>query len=205
MKKEPNKDARDSGENIDEGDVEFYNDEAQNRFASEAEEGFDQRPEDTIKALKKKLKESEREKIENLTGWQRAKADYINLKKRGSEANEQIRRQAKESVLQSFFPVFDSFEIAMKGEAWQHADPKWRAGVESIYKQFLSALSSEGVESVGEVGEAFDPYVHTSVSTIPTDDKEKDHTVAEVLQKGFKLSTGEVIRSPKVVVFEHNA
>jgi len=204
MKKKSNKKAGQMDENIDESSLEFYNDDTPNEFNSDSSNDFEAQAGDIIKNLKKKLKECEREKIENLTGWQRSKADYVNLKKRGSISGEQVQRQTKEAVIQSFFPVLDSFEVAMKGEAWEGADEKWKTGINSIYKQFLSALETNGVEEVGSVGEHFDPYIHTSVSLIETTESDKDHTIAEVLQKGYRFKTGEIIRSPKVVVYEKN-
>lgn len=188
--------------NIDAEDVEFYNDEAQNRFGSVSDDAPTAEAEDLIRDLKKRLKESEREKLENLTGWQRAKADYINLKKRGSEANERNERQAREAVVLSFLPIIDSFDAAMKGDSWDSANENWRSGVLSIYKQFISVLEANGVEEIGNEGEPFDPYIHTSVSMVSTDDESKDHLVAEVLQKGYRFTSGEIIRSPKVTVFE---
>lgn len=188
--------------NIDESDVEFYNHDDSHDVVFDSEEDFNEKAEDIIKSLKSKLKNSEQEKIENLTGWQRAKADYINLKKRSSESGERTERQAKEEVIQSFFPALESLELAMRGDTWEAADEKWKVGLLSIYKQFLSALHRNGVEEVGEKGEPFDPHIHTSISMVSTEDPEKDHTIAEVFQKGYRFKTGEIIRSPKVVVFE---
>lgn len=196
------KNQKNSEKNIDETDVEFYNNDDSHDLAFDSEDDFNEKAEETIKSLKSKLKNSEREKIENLTGWQRAKADYINLKKRSSESGERTERQAKEGVIQSFFPVLESLELAMKGDTWETADEKWKEGVLSIYKQFLSALHQSGVEEVGEKGEMFDPHIHTSVAMVATEEAEKDHTIAEVLQKGYRFKTGEIIRSPKVTVFE---
>ncbi|MEX0909809.1 MAG: nucleotide exchange factor GrpE [Candidatus Paceibacterota bacterium] len=187
---------------IDETDLEFYNEDTPNQFDIDPEEDFGEQAEETIRGLKKKLKESEREKIENLTGWQRSKADYINLKKRSAEGSERLGRQAKESVIKTFFPVLDSLELSMKGEAWENANEKWRSGIESIYKQFISALSQNNVEEIGEIGEQFDPYIHTSISMRKTENPDEDNTVAEVVQRGYRFKQGEVIRSPKVVVFE---
>jgi molecular chaperone GrpE len=189
---------------IDENDLEFYNEETPRQFETDSEEDFSEQAEDTIRSLKKKLKESEKEKIENLTGWQRTKADYINLKKRSAEGDERVGRQAKERAVVSFFPVLDSLEVSMKGEAWEKADEKWKAGVLSIYKQFLSALSENNIEEIGGVGENFDPHLHTSVSVRQTENPKEDGTIAEVVQKGYRFVDGEIVRSPKVIVFEKN-
>jgi molecular chaperone GrpE len=196
------KDSKKVKKNIDEGGLEFYDEETPRQFEADSEEDFSEQAEETIKNLKKKLKESEQEKIENLTGWQRSKADYINLKKRSAEGGERAERQAKERVIMTFFPVLDSLEVSMKGETWEKADEKWKSGVLSIYKQFISALQENNVEEVGEVGEQFDPRIHTSISIKPTENASEDNTVAEVVQKGYRFTEGEIIRSPKVVVFE---
>ena len=143
--------------------------------------------------------------MEHLTGWQRAKADYINLKKRGAEFADHAEQKAREAVIKSFLPVFDSLELAMKGELWDGASVEWRRGIESVFKQVLSAIDESGAERVGKEGEPFDPRIHTSVSVRKTESDALANTVAEVLQTGFRLKTGKIIRSPRVVVFEKDA
>lgn len=188
---------------IDKDDLEFYNEDTPADFSDVNSGGdSDEHAAALIKKLKKQLHASERERMENLTGWQRAKADYINLKKRGAESAEQAERQAREAVIKSFLPVFDSVEFAMRGKLWDDASIEWKRGIESILKQLLSALEEHGVERIGRVGESFDPRIHTSVSVRETASDNEANTVGEVLQAGFRFKTGEIIRSPKVVVLE---
>jgi molecular chaperone GrpE len=187
---------------VDKDDLEFYNENTSADFSDTDFDDDEEHAADLIKKLKKQLHASERERMENLTGWQRAKADYINLKKRGAESAEQAERQAREAVIKSFLPVFDSVEYAMRGKLWDEAGVEWKRGIESILKQILSALEENGVERVGKAGEPFDPRIHTSVSVREAASDEEAHTVAEVLQAGFRFKTGEIIRSPKVVVLE---
>jgi len=198
----PKKSKKDAG-GVDREEVEFYNEDTS---ADVSDADFDEDSEEhaasLVKRLKKKLHDSERERMENLTGWQRAKADYINLKKRQTESEGHAGEEAREAVIQSFLPVFDSLEFAMKGTPWREADAEWRRGIESVFKQLLSAFDEHGVERIGKVGEPFDPRVHTSVSLRKTTSDAEANTVAEVLQTGFRFKTGKIIRSPKVVVFE---
>lgn len=196
------KQSGDNKENIDDVEFESYNDkDADGDFESLDEEGLELSAEAKIKELRKKLRNSEKEKIENLTGWQRTKADFVNLKKRNAENSERMVSLARQSVIENFFPIIDSFEAAMAGEAWESADEQWKNGVESIFKQFLGALKSEGVEEIESFGKEFDPHLHTSVAIAETDEKEKDNIISEVLQKGYMFKNGEIIRSPKVIVF----
>lgn len=73
--------------------------------------------------------------------------------------------------------------------------------MEGIYNQFIGILTKQGVTAFGAKGDVFDPNLHQSVSMVATEDKTQDHTVAEVLQKGYMLS-GKVIRPAMVQVFE---
>ena len=51
-------------------------------------------PMEMITSLKEKLKLAQKEAGENLDGWQRTKADFVNAKKR--EEEERRKREAKE-------------------------------------------------------------------------------------------------------------
>lgn len=201
MKQTPNENNKDERD-IDDVEFESYsNEDVRGEVGDFEEEDLELSAEAKIKQLRKKLRDSEKEKIENLTGWQRAKADFVNLKKRNAESTERIERLARQSVIENFFPIIDSFEAAMSAESWKNADEQWKSGVESIFKQFLAALKNEGVEEIESLGKEFDPYLHTSVAVAETDEEEKDNIISEVMQKGYMLKTGEIIRSPKVIVF----
>ena len=155
-----------------------------------------------VKKLREKLKTAVEEKQTYLDGWQRDKAEFMNARKRDDEAKQEFLKFAKQGIIEDILPALDSFDMAMANKAsWESISPEWRAGVEGIYNQLLGILSKNGVSAFGAKGDAFDPNLHQSVSMTPTDDKSKDHTVAEVLQKGYMLA-GKVIRPAMVQVFE---
>lgn len=166
------------------------------------EEGGEEAVEDKVRRLREKLKRVEKEREENLTGWQRAKADFVNLKKREGQIKQEAREEAVEDVVKQIFPLLDSFEGAFSSSSWEEGGEDFKNGFVSIYNQFLSVLKDVGVEEVGEEGEQFDPQIHTSVSTQETNDKNKDDSVAEVYQKGYRFHD-RLLRSPKVVVYDY--
>ena len=157
----------------------------------------------TLKKLRADLKQAKKEKEEYLTGWQKERADFANYKK-----DEENRRRAsagmvEEGMLSRFLSVQDSFNMAMADRAvWEKVDPNWRRGVEHIYTQLRNVFEEFGVMEVGQVGEAFDPYIHHSIDTVATDKKELDHTVAQVIQKGYKLED-RILRPAQVKVYEY--
>lgn len=155
-----------------------------------------------MKDLKEKLRKSEDEKKEYLDGWQRARADFANAKKKHEEKRGELVVAGKEEAVEKILPVADSFEMAFRGSGWENVDENWKKGVEYIYSQYKGALRDLGVEEVDPLGEAFNPSMHTSVESVETNDEDKDNLIAEVVQKGYQMGD-RVLRSPRVKVFHY--
>ena len=157
----------------------------------------------TIKKLRADLKVLKNEKDEYLTGWQKERADFVNYKKQEEDRKINFSESLRERILSRFLTVIDSFNMAFANkESWEKVDENWRKGVEYIYAQMNTIFEEYGVKPIGEIGEAFDPNIHQSVEVVPTDKKEDDHKVCEVIQKGYKLGE-RVIRAARVNVFEY--
>jgi molecular chaperone GrpE len=154
-----------------------------------------------LKKLREDLKKANQEKTEYLTGWQRAKADYVNLQKEQNEMLKMIGTRTKEKFMEDLLPTLDAFDVAMGNkEAWEKVDANWRMGVEYIYNQFVNALSENGVSKINQTGVPFDPSIHESIETVSTDDASKDNTIAQVIQSGYKIQD-RVIRPARVKVY----
>ena len=172
-------------------------------FVESTEDGDELPTKDVAKKLREEIKKLQKEKEEYLTGWQRAKADYINLQKELSSAHVSTSILTKEKVVEKLLPALDSFEMAFANlEHWEKLDKEWQNGIKSIHKQFLSGLLGSGIETIEESNVPFDPSVHQSISTVNTDDEARDHTVEKVLQVGYKIGE-RVIRPAKVTIYEY--
>ena len=157
---------------------------------------------DTIKKLREKLKESEFERMEYLTGWQRAKADLINARKRDEAERLEFTKFANERLIEGLIPVLESFELAMGNKAtWEKTDKNWRIGVEYIYSQLKKALNEAGLEEIDPIGQPFDHHRDEAAEYAPVDEPAQHHKVIAVLQKGYSLN-GRVMRPPRVRVGE---
>ncbi len=155
---------------------------------------------DALGKVKEKLKKCEEEKREYLDGWQRAKADMVNLSRKGEENRVELVKYANESLIKDIIPVLDSFSIAMVNtKKWEELPEEWRKGVEYIYSQLKKVLSDHGVEEFSPEGEKFDPSLHEAVENVEVDDESKDSIIVEVIQKGYKLND-KILRSAKVKV-----
>ena len=157
---------------------------------------------EAIKKLREKLKACEAEKMEYLTGWQRAKADSINARKREEAERAEFTKFANERLIESLVPVLESFDMAMGNkEAWEKADKNWRVGVEYIYSQLKKALGESGLEEINPVGQKFDHNRDEAAEHVPVTSESEDHKIIAVVQKGYSLN-GRVMRPPKVKVGE---
>ena len=171
-------------------------------FESEDGEGNLQNSAAKLKQLREKLKIAEAERAEYLAGWQRAKADLINARKRDEEDKKDFIKYANEDLIGEMLPVLDSFGMAFANkEAWEKVDKNWRTGVEYIYSQLISTLERFGVKLIDPKSQKFDPNYHISIESVPVTDKAQDGVIVEVVQKGYELN-GKAIRAPKVKVGE---
>lgn len=160
-----------------------------------------------IKKLREKLKECEHEKMEHLENLQRAKAEFLNGKKRLEEERLRDKERAITKQVEKLLPMADSFHMAMHDtEAWEAIDATWRKGVESIHNQLHSILESYGVSEFNPERTEFDPNMHEAMTNIPVDDKSLHHKVISVIQNGFIRKVDgkeELLRPARVTVGEY--
>lgn len=154
---------------------------------------------DKLKEIRSELKTVQKERDENLEGWQRSKADLANFRRTVAENSLRNEARVKASIIEKLLPGLDAFDTAMQNKNWSLVDKKWREGVERIAGQLHKVLESEGLKSFGTVGEEFDPTKHECMSIAPTDKKKEDHTIIQVLQQGYTIQD-ELVRPAKVVV-----
>lgn len=181
----------DMDENID--DISFEATDAEGVAASSA---------DKLKKLRGELAEAKKEALDNLTGWQKERAEFINFKKGEAERISMARDRAVDGILFDVLAVADSFDMAMgNAEAWSKVDANWRTGVEYIYQQLQKVLSENNVTEIAvKIGDQFNHDIHEPVESMATDDASQDHTIAKILQKGYQKGD-KVLRPAKVNVY----
>ena len=159
---------------------------------------------DKIKKLREDLKKSQTEKADYLANWQKERADFINYKKGEDERKKQTLDYARENFVEELLPVLDGYDMAFANkEAWEKVDKNWRMGVEYIHQQLLKVLADNGIMEISPgVGDVPDSNLHDMIENVETGDESKDHTIAQVMQKGYKFS-GRVLRPARVKVFEY--
>ncbi len=147
---------------------------------------------DKIKQLKEKVKAAEEKAKEHLDGWQRAQAEFVNIRKRDEEARQEFLKFATSHLIEDLMPTLDALSLAVS-----HGEK----GVEQIQKLLIQALKQNGLEELDPVGKPFDPREHEAIGVVATMKPDEDHKVLEVMQKGYILS-GKIIRPAKVRIGE---
>jgi len=145
--------------------------------------------------LQKQLEESEAKAAENLDGWQRAQAEFVNYKNRVQRDREMDYASMKGDIIKKVLPVLDDMERAL---ANRPEGDSWANGMELIARKFQSVLDAEGVKRIEAAGQPFDPNFHEAISSEPNEEVESGHVI-EVVQNGY-MSGERVIRPAMVRV-----
>lgn len=138
-------------------------------------------------------KEHSSKEQEYLDGWKRARADLENVKKRMADQAVHQNTSLKRKIAEDFIGLADNFR-SLAEHAPQEKTP-WIEGVLHVARQFDQILSEFGVETIGVVGEVFDPKIHEAVEEVQS--KQESGTIVEIVQGGYTI--GEItIRPAKV-------
>jgi len=129
--------------------------------------------------------------------WQRATADYKNLRRRTGEDIEAAVRRAMTPLLENLLLVLDHLDMALTTPVESDDAKALAVGVRLTRDQFLKGLQGEGVEAIPDEG-PFDPDLHEAVATVETDEVEPG-TVIETVRRGFTWR-GIVLRHSHVKV-----
>jgi molecular chaperone GrpE len=146
----------------------------------------------------KDIEEMESQAKEYLEGWQRAKADYANLKRRVDEDLQRVAKFANEDLILKVIPVLDNFKRAFKHIPQEHKESDWVKGIKQVERQLEEMLKQEGLEKMELLGEEFDPEEAEAMG-FDIKSEYKDGEICEVLEDGYKLKD-KVIRAAKVKI-----
>ena len=129
----------------------------------------------------------------------RLAAEFDNFRKRRAREQIENRERAQGDLLRQLLdPLDDLARVA-------HVDPSQSAvgeviqGVELVERKLFRQLEIAGMEWVGAVDEPFDPNVHEAVTSVPAETPEQDHTIAAVLQVGYRFHK-QLLRPARVQV-----
>lgn len=114
----------------------------------------------------------------------RTLAEYDNYRKRSQREKEAAYGDSKANTVKALLPVIDNFDRAVEN-ATDDVEI-YRKGVEMTVSQLKELLKNMEIESYGEVGEEFDPNIHSAVMSVENEEL-PENSIAAVFEKGYKM------------------
>ena len=127
----------------------------------------------------------------------RLAAEFDNYKKRTLKEKLELILNGSEKTISTILPILDDFERALADKT---EDPKTiKEGFDLIFKKFLKALETLGVNKIETDDADFNVDYHEAIAMVPGVGDDKKGKVIDCVQTGYKLND-KVIRHAKVAV-----
>ena len=126
---------------------------------------------------------------------QRVSAEYANYRKRVDRDRIAVVEMATAGLLVGLLPLLDDIERAR-----QHGD--LTGAFKGVGEGLEGVTGKLGLERFGAVGDAFDPAVHEAIMAAPEDPTATVAVCAQVVQQGYRMTGGRVLRPARVAVAE---
>lgn len=149
-----------------------------------------------LEALRQELEKAKAQAAEYLEGWQRARAEFANYKKRNEQERQELSKLANATLITRLLPIFDDFERAFQTLPRSLLNLTWIDGIALIYRKLQAILEAEGLTLIETEGQSFDPLLHEAVTYEESAEHDEGQIIGEV-QKGYKL--GDRVLRPALV------
>lgn len=126
-------------------------------------------------------------------------ADFENFRKRTDEQKAKFGLMANIQIVMQLLDVLDDLQMAINDQNMDvdHAKQMFTGTVTKL----TESIGSVGVQAVEiNEGDKFDPSLMEALTVSQVEEKELDNTVKTVVTKAYKYSTGELLRTAKVIV-----
>jgi molecular chaperone GrpE len=152
-----------------------------------------------VEDLERQLKEKNDLLQQYMTRYKQAADEFDAVKARMRREVAKDVERGRRVMLVEMLDVLDNLERATTAARGGSDPAALLGGVELVQKQFLSKLEGFGVRRLNPVDAPFSPELHEAVSTVPTDDPQKDGIVVGVIRQGYQIGD-EVLRPALVAV-----
>ena len=139
-----------------------------------------------LEALQQELAECRSKSDEYLDGWQRARAEFTNYRKRVERDQALMQQTLTGSIVKRYLEIVDDLDRALKNRPQEGEGASWADGIELIYRKLINILESNGV-TIMPAAAMFDPNLHEAI-TSEESDQHQSGEIIEVVQQGYLLS-----------------
>lgn len=147
-------------------------------------------------SLAEQLAAAEAKAAEYLDGWQRARAEFANARKRLERERGESYLNASVDIATQLLPILDDYDRALNSVPAAIAQDSWFEGIQLVRRKLQNILENLKVTPIEAVGQPFDPNFHEALSLQSSDEYESGTVIAEA-QTGYKL--GDRVLRPSLV------
>ncbi len=147
-------------------------------------------------SLEGQLAEAEAKAAEYLDGWQRARAEFANARKRLERQRLETYSGAAVDFVRQLLPVLDDFDRAINNVPEAIEIEGWFEGIILMQKKVNGILEQMNVDRIDAVGEPFDPNFHEALALLDAEGVESGIIIDE-LQVGYRI--GDRVIRPSLV------
>jgi len=138
---------------------------------------------------------------QNLDGWKRAKADFINLKKETEQFRGELIKFSSQTAIATFIPLYNHLVTACTHLTDELKAHPWIEGIKKIKQEFEKVLKEQGIEMIDAEGKVFDPTMHEAINSEPNAAL-ADDTVSRIAQNGYTMH-GKMLIPAKVIIVKN--
>ena len=140
---------------------------------------------ESFDSLRDQLGAARSENEEQLRGWQRTQADFVNFRRRVEQERGELIRSAEAGLIRDLLPVIDDLDRAVSSLPPEMLRLTWVEGIMLIQRKLAAVMDLHGLTPIEALGKEFDPHEHDAVLR----DGEPDEAtmVTAELQKGYRL------------------
>jgi molecular chaperone GrpE len=193
------KDAAESDETIPDATGDVTNEP---RDEEVADEQAAQAVEDDIAALQEGIGSRDEEILRLQDRLLRLQADFDNYRRREMRARTSSSVRAKGDLIRNLLTVLDDMRRVAGLDPATTSAQAVIDGVRLVERKLLDQLREEGLVSVGQAGEPFDPNFHEAIGMWPAPRPDLDGRIAAVPVQGYRFNE-QLLRPAQVQVYEH--
>ncbi|MBN1312577.1 MAG: nucleotide exchange factor GrpE [Anaerolineae bacterium] len=165
---------------------------------SQTEQESDKEKPQAVTDLGAQLAEVQAQAAEYLDGWQRARADLENYRKRITRERKEWEAMIKGEIILNLLPALDDFDLALENLPEDVAEHDWVGGIVLVHRKLHGQLEAMDLSEIEAMGQTFDPELHEAV-THEKSDSHQPNEIIGVMRKGYRLGD-KVIRAAMVRV-----
>ena len=169
---------------------------AGDQIQDDAEVAVEEPETDDELTTEERLAHAEAKAAEYLDGWQRARAEFANARKRLERGRVEAYSAAGVDFVTKLLPIIDDLGRALDSAPPEIVADPWFEGLDLVSRKLQSMLESMDVSAIEAVGQPFDPNFHEALSLQDAQGVESG-IVIEELQTGYRL--GDKVVRPSLV------